>query len=115
MRQIPTVELLWWEGCPSTERALAELRQALNDVGLGSVEVSMREITTDADGMAAEFVGSPTIRIDGVDVVTPGSDDPIGLACRVYRRRDGRYAPTPDPEDLRDALRVNHQEATDDR
>ena len=31
-------------------------------------------------------------------------DEPAGLNCRVYRRRDGRVAPTPDPEDLRDAL-----------
>jgi hypothetical protein len=28
----------------------------------------------------------------------------IGLSCRVYRRRDGRISPTPDPADLRVAL-----------
>ena len=27
-----------------------------------------------------------------------------GLNCRVYRRRDGRISPTPDPLDLREAL-----------
>lgn len=100
----PDVELLWWEGCPSTERALADLREALSDAGLDGVEVRMREMTTDRDAAEAEFVGSPTILIDGVDVVPPAGDDPVGLSCRVYRRRDGRISPVPDPEDLREAL-----------
>jgi hypothetical protein len=29
----------------------------------------------------------------------------VGLTCRVYRLRDGRFSPVPDPDDLRDALR----------
>ena len=50
------------------------------------------------------FVGSPTVRVDGRDVQPPG-DEPVGLTCRVYRRRDGRISPTPDPHDLAEALR----------
>jgi predicted Zn-dependent protease len=99
------VELLWWKGCPSTERALADLREALEQAGLGDVEVRMREMTTDQDATDAEFVGSPTILIDGVDVVPRADDDPVGLSCRVYRGRDGRISPVPDPDDLREALR----------
>ena len=98
------VELLWWEGCPSTERALAAVREALSDLGLSDVEVHMREIETDDDARAAGFVGSPTILIDGKDLVPAADDEQIGLSCRVYRRRDGRISPIPDPEDLRDAL-----------
>ncbi|MGI8903689.1 MAG: DF family (seleno)protein [Solirubrobacteraceae bacterium] len=101
----PEVELLWWEGCPSTERALAELHEALAAVGLEDVEVRSREIRTDADAQTAGFVGSPTILVDGIDVVGARDDEPSALNCRVYRRRDGRISPTPDPDDLRDALR----------
>ena len=101
----PDVELLWWEGCPSTDRALAAMREALSDVGLGDVEVRMREIRSDADAEGLGFVGSPTILIDGVDLVPAAGDEPIGLSCRVYRRRDGRVSPIPDPDDLREALR----------
>lgn len=100
----PDVELLWWEGCPSTETALAELRAALREAGLDAVEVRMREMRTDEDADQAKFVGSPTIRINGLDVQGPGDDEPVGLTCRVYHRRDGRISPTPDPADLRDAL-----------
>jgi hypothetical protein len=100
----PYVELLWWQGCPSTERALTELREALADVGLGEAGVRMREVDTDAAAEETGFLGSPTILIDGVDVAS-GGDEEIGLSCRVYRRRGGRISPTPDPDDLREALR----------
>jgi hypothetical protein len=100
----PDIELLWWDGCPSTERALGELRDALRDVGLGGLEPRLREIRTDDEAAGSGFVGSPTILVDGVDPV-PLPGEPTGLSCRVYRRRDGRILPTPDPEDLREALR----------
>ena len=56
---VPDLELLWWEGCPSTERALAELREALVDVGLGDAEIRTREIDSDAEAEQAGFRGSP--------------------------------------------------------
>jgi hypothetical protein len=105
------VELLWWEGCPSTERALEAVREALSDLGLSDVDVHMREIETDGDAHAAGFVGSPTILIDGADLVPAADDEPFGLSCRVYRRRDGRISPIPDPDDLREALQRAAQRA----
>jgi predicted Zn-dependent protease len=101
----PDLELLWWEGCPSIEKALSELRDALRDVGFGDAEIRMREIENDIEAEQTGFRGSPTILIDGVDVAGASGDDQIGLGCRVYRRRDGRITPTPDPDDLREALR----------
>ena len=103
------VELLFWDGCPSHPAALADLRAALADVGADPAAVHVRQVATSADAAAEAFVGSPTIRIGGRDVQPPG-DEPAGLTCRVYRRRDGRISPTPDPDDLRDALRAALQE-----
>jgi hypothetical protein len=101
----PDVELLWWAGCPSTDQAQADVEQALHDVGLSDAHVRRTEIATDEAASDRRFVGSPTILIDGVDVSPPDPDEVVGLACRVYRRRDGGIAPTPDPADLREALR----------
>jgi hypothetical protein len=98
------VELLWWEGCPSTEEALATLREVLEEEGLDSGSVVMREVRTDDEAERERFVGSPTIRIDGVEVA-PAEREPAGLTCRVYRLRDGRVSPVPDPEDIREAIR----------
>jgi hypothetical protein len=99
----PTVELLFWDGCPSHPRALADLRAAMADLGLDPDAVVVREVDTDEGAERERFVGSPTIRIDGVDVVDPGNE-PAELSCRVYYRRDGRISPVPDPADVRDAL-----------
>ncbi len=98
------MELLFWEGCPSYPEALRELRAALAELGHADVDVAMRRIDTDEQARAERFVGSPTIRVRGVDVVPPPEGEPTGLTCRVYRRRDGRFSPVPDPADLRERL-----------
>lgn len=97
------VELLFWEGCPSHPRALADLRESMTELGLDPNAVAIREVRTDSDAERERFVGSPTIRIDGIDVQAP-AEEPFALTCRVYHRRDGRISPTPDPADVRDAL-----------
>jgi hypothetical protein len=98
------VEFLWWQGCPSWPQALDDLRAALSEAGLDSDGVQVTEIRSEADAEGAGFVGSPTIRVDGQDLFPPSGDEPMGLTCRIYRLRDGRVSPTPDPSDLRDAL-----------
>ena len=99
-----SIELLWWAGCPSSDEALADLRAAVAELGRDPAAVVSRELRTDDEADSERFVGSPTIRVDGRDLF-PQHDEPTGLTCRVYRLRDGRYSPTPDPDDLRDALR----------
>jgi hypothetical protein len=99
------VELLWWDGCPSYAEALDELRAALGEEGLDPEAVELREVESDEQAERERFPGSPTIRIDGEDVVPPADGEPVGLSCRVYRLRDGRPSATPDPDDLRDAIR----------
>jgi hypothetical protein len=102
--RVPDIELLWWEGCPSTEKALGDLRAALEDAGIPAAEVRMTELCTENEACERAFIGSPTILVDGQDVAQPG-DEPVGLNCRVYRRRDGTVSPTPDPQALREAIR----------
>jgi hypothetical protein len=97
------VELLWWEGCPSWPGALADLKGVMAELGADPESVELREVESDEQAESERFPGSPTIRIDGQDIV-PANGEPIGLACRVYRLRDGRPSPTPDPADVREAL-----------
>jgi 8-oxo-dGTP pyrophosphatase MutT (NUDIX family) len=80
------------------------LREAVEEAGLDPGSIEVREVDTEESAKREEFVGSPTIRVDGRDIQPPVNGEPTGLACRVYRRRDGRTSPLPDPEDLRDAL-----------
>jgi hypothetical protein len=99
----PRVELLWWEGCPSTDEALAMLREEMGALGLDPNAIDVREVSTDEDAEREEFIGSPTIRVDGCDL-QPVPDEPIGLACRVYRLSDGRVSPLPDRTEVRQTL-----------
>jgi len=99
----PRVELLWWEGCPSTERARELLAEVVSERGLDPEAIVMREIETDAEAQHERFVGSPTIRVGGVEVA-PEDEEPVGLTCRVYRTRDGRTSPVPGAQDIHDAI-----------
>jgi hypothetical protein len=98
------IELLWWEGCPSHLEALEELERVLDEEGITPV-VELVEIETDEQACAERFAGSPTIRIDGEDPLPAEQNAPFSLTCRIYRLRDGRVSPTPDPDDLREAVR----------
>jgi hypothetical protein len=105
------VELLFWEGCPSHPQALESLRAQMAALGLDPAGVEVMEIENDEQASRERFVGSPTIRVEGADIVDPG-EQPPALTCRVYRRRDGRISPTPDPADVRDALSAAMQMKT---
>ena len=98
------VELLWWEGCPSYPETLADLQQTLAAEGIDSA-VEMVEIESEEQARRTRFPGSPTIRVDGTDIFPAQESEPSSLTCRVYRLRDGRPSPTPDPADLREAIR----------
>jgi hypothetical protein len=100
----PRIEFLWWEGCPSHPRALADLRAAARALGLDPDAIDVREVHTDEDAVRERFLGSPSIRVDGRELFPPGEDEPGGLTCRIYKLRDGRVSPTPDPADVLEAL-----------
>jgi hypothetical protein len=102
--ETPLVELLWWRGCPSAEPAIELVREEMAGLGLEPEALGVREVRDQGDAERERFVGSPTIRVDGRDVQDP-ENEPLGLTCRVYRLRDGRISATPDPEDLREAIR----------
>ncbi len=101
----PEVEFLWWNECPSWERALELLRDELEAAGLDPGAVALTEIEADEDAERLGFPGSPTILIDGSDVQPPDGEAPRGLTCRVYRRADGRASPLPDRGQLREVIR----------
>jgi hypothetical protein len=99
-----TVELLYWEGCPSYPEAQELLESVLRERG-SEAQVRMRHVATHEDAAELRFPGSPTIRIDGRDVDPAGAAEPPSLTCRIYRLPDGRVSPIPSREQLEEALR----------
>jgi len=100
----PEIQFLWWPGCPSHDRTLADLRAAASELDLDPEAIEVIRIDTEEDAAREGFPGSPTIRVGGTDLLAPADGEPAGLTCRVYTLRDGRASPTPDPDDLRAAL-----------
>ncbi len=98
------IEVLHWEGCPSTTEALDLLGIVLAEHGVTD-EVEVKEVTTQAEAEALRFPGSPTIRIDGRDIDPAGADARPSLTCRIYHLPDGRVSPVPTREQLEEALR----------
>jgi hypothetical protein len=94
-----TVEVLYFDGCPSHEALLPRLRELASDE-----HIELRRIETLEASERERFLGSPTVRVNGVDV-EPGASDrtDYGLKCRIYRS-NGAASPTPPDEWIRSAL-----------
>ena len=83
-----TLEVLYFDGCPGHERLLPVLRELAGERGL---LLSERRIASAAEAERARFLGSPSVRVNGLDV-EPGADErtDFGLQCRLYRCVDGQ-------------------------
>jgi hypothetical protein len=96
------IELLYFEGCPSWQVGLRNLKTALE---AGGMEASIELVLVSNNLQAAErrFLGSPSFRLDGQDM-WPEARKEFYLGCRVYPTPGGlKGAPT--VEMLRDKLR----------
>jgi hypothetical protein len=95
------VEVLFFDGCPSTERVLPRIEQLAREAG---AEVELRRVESLEAAEHERFLGSPTVRVDGQDIESAaGERDDYGLKCRLYRTSTG--ASGLPPEDwLRAAL-----------
>ena len=90
------VELILWSGCPSTEEARELLNRALSEAGLPSQKITERYIEDYQIAQEEKFIGSPTFRVNGEDVIQSGEHQAYGLTCRVYQKADGRFSPLPE-------------------
>jgi hypothetical protein len=89
------IELLYFAGCPSYRPTEDSLREVLVEANV-FYPIEMIAMTTEADAQQWKFLGSPTIRFDGVDPFAHGETD-YGLECRVYLTPAGlRGWPTKD-------------------
>jgi len=78
------VELFYFDSCPSYLKALENTREALRLERLPE-NVELIAVESDADAQAKRFIGSPTVRINGVDVEGPEADEKgYGFGCRIY-------------------------------
>ncbi len=97
------VEVLYFEGCPNHAPTVDRVREELQSDGLPK-EIREVEVRTQAEAEALGFLGSPTVRIDGLDIEREARNlTNYGMSCRTYlegRVRSG----LPSPDLIRRAL-----------
>lgn len=80
-------ELLYFDGCPSWQTGLKNLKSALRLEGI-EAEVTLVNVRDEADAIRLEFLGSPNFRVNGHDL-WPEEREIYSLSCRVYPTPEG--------------------------
>jgi hypothetical protein len=97
------IELLYFDGCPSWQVGLKNLKAALEAEGI-ETEIRLVKVTGDEDAARLTFLGSPSFQVNGVDW-WPETRQRYDLSSRVYLTPQGmKGAPT--VEMLREKLRA---------
>jgi hypothetical protein len=97
------IDFLYYQDCPSHDIALERLRQVMAEQNI-QAEIEIVRVETEEQAERLAFTGSPTIRVDGVDIDPPPPGTVNGLTCRTYFLADGRISPLPSLNLIRRAL-----------
>lgn len=90
------VEVLYFDGCPNHARLLPRLAELMTQAGVDA-PVELKHVDSVEAAERERFLGSPTLRIDGVDVEpTAESRTDFGLKCRLYATEQGLRGAVPD-------------------
>jgi hypothetical protein len=76
-----TIELLYFNSCPSYKKAPANFTDALRETHLRA-QVKLINVESEAEAERLGFQGSPSIRINGKDL--EGRDEGFSFSCRLY-------------------------------
>ena len=108
--QIVKVQVLAFEGCPNVDEALSNVRKAAEQEGIDA-SISQIEVDTPELAASSKFLGSPTVRVNGIDI-EPGANlrTEYGLMCRTYRL-GAEIMGAPPVTMIREAIRRNARTA----
>ena len=86
------IDILYFDGCPNHGPIVERLKEVLREEGVPA-EIIELNVPDHATAQAVRFLGSPTIRMDGLDVEPSArSRRDYGMSCRTYVenvRREG--------------------------
>jgi hypothetical protein len=98
------IEVLYFKQCPNHQPAIAQVRQALSFEGI-DIPVEEVEVTDAARAQELGFLGSPSIRVDGLDVEPEARGlQTFGFGCRTYSDAEGHRSGLPSISIIRRAL-----------
>ncbi len=87
------IDLLYFDGCPSWQGALENLKAALTAEWL-EADIQLVKLADDELAQRLKFLGSPSFQVNGLDL-WPEERQRYTLCCRVYSTPHGmKGAPT---------------------
>jgi hypothetical protein len=81
------INLLYFDGCPSWQNALANLQTTLKEDRL-DFSINLIVGKSDQDAADAKFFGSPSFQINGEDF-WPEDRQSYSMNCRIYGTSEG--------------------------
>lgn len=78
------IDVLYFEDCPNHLPTLERINEILSEEGC-EVEVTEVLVPDARTAQSAKFLGSPTVRVNGIDIEPAALDrQDFGLMCRRY-------------------------------
>ena len=97
------IDLFYFDGCPSWQGGLENLKSALSAEGI-QASIGLARIDDPEEAERRHFLGSPSFQVNGIDLWLEERAS-YALSCRVYNTPEGMKG-APNVEMLRQRLRV---------
>jgi len=96
------IEFLYFKSCPSHTKAYQLLVECLAEKGINPSTIVSIPIDHDEMALAHHFIGSPTIRINNIDIEKSDTTS-YSLRCRLYSNNN-KLSGVPPKELIVDAI-----------
>jgi hypothetical protein len=84
-----TIEILYVSDCPNYLPAVERVQEALREEQ-ASADIHHVQVSDGVMATSTRFLGSPTVRINGIDIEPSArSGGDVGMCCRTYRGESG--------------------------
>ena len=104
VHRVTYIELRFFDSCPNWKVANERLQRALQLEGVETA-IAYTKVESPEEAERLDFIGSPTILINGLDPYRPHEAKP-GMACRVFATEDGPQG-SPTVNELRSLIQMN--------
>jgi hypothetical protein len=81
MREKMNVEFYYFDGCPSYQSSLENLREVLREENINA-DLKLINVESPEKAEMVGFQGSPSIKINGKDL--EGKNEGFSYSCRIY-------------------------------
>jgi len=84
------VEILYTDACPFWKETLNTINELTRELNI-AITVKKTRIASDEEAKQHRFPGSPTVRINGVDIDPEARETAGYIGCRIYTYKGKTY------------------------